>query len=180
MILYFTETETGAKRWLSVFWNDGFKPRDGGFDFKNDGYPGEFFTLTTSHNSKTRNPVFKSARRIRSPDAPTIRSNGFVVAENWECRACSECHQLISAFAVFLPPGHRRFQDDAWKPHNEWATLDRITCLNDNVIYSVLQETREKQLTFEDGYYWLTRCDDCGALQKDWADHDEPHGAFYP
>jgi hypothetical protein len=71
MILYFTESDTGAKRWLSVFWNDDFKPRDGSFDFKNDGYPGEFFILTTAHAPKTGNPVFKSAKR-RNDDPKVV------------------------------------------------------------------------------------------------------------
>lgn len=73
MLLYFTETGTGAKRWLSVFWNDGFNPRDGSFDFKNDGYVGESFVLTTGHSSKTGNPVFQSARRqFDSPKLITL------------------------------------------------------------------------------------------------------------
>jgi hypothetical protein len=72
MILYFTETDTGAKRWLSVFWNDAFKPRDGSFDFRNEGNSGDLFTLTTTHNPKTGNPVFTSARRF----VPTSAEKG--------------------------------------------------------------------------------------------------------
>jgi hypothetical protein len=62
LILYFTDLNTGAKRWLSVFWNDGYKTRDGSFNFRTDGYLGEKFILTTGH-SRTGKPVFKSARR---------------------------------------------------------------------------------------------------------------------
>ena len=64
LILYFTQIGTDAKYWLSVFWNDDFKPRDGSFDFKNAGDPGDVFVLTTTHAEKTGHPVFQSAERI--------------------------------------------------------------------------------------------------------------------
>src|SRR5262245_14168340 len=66
MILYFSHTETGSKYWFSLFFESGYRPRDGGFDFKNDGHPGDVFLVTTGH-TKTGNPVFQSAQRIDTP-----------------------------------------------------------------------------------------------------------------
>ena len=63
LILHFTEMDTGAKYWLSVFSNNEYKPRDNGFDFKNDGEPGAVFCLSTSR-SKSGHPVFQTAKRI--------------------------------------------------------------------------------------------------------------------
>jgi len=63
MILYFTELGTGAKYWLSVFWNDGYKTRDGVFDFRNV-QPGSFFVLTTTHSARSGKPVFQSAKTL--------------------------------------------------------------------------------------------------------------------
>ena len=62
LILYFTEQESGAKYWLSVFHTNGYKPRDDSLDFKNEAEPGEGFILTTSR-SKAGNPVLQSAKK---------------------------------------------------------------------------------------------------------------------
>jgi hypothetical protein len=62
LILYFTEQETGAKYWLSVFHNDRYKAHDGSLDFKDEAEPGEVFILTT-RRSKTGNPVLQSAKK---------------------------------------------------------------------------------------------------------------------
>jgi len=64
LILYFTDQDTGAKYWFSVFHGERYKPRDGSVDFKNEAEPGETFSLTTSH-TKTGNPVLQSAQKQR-------------------------------------------------------------------------------------------------------------------
>jgi hypothetical protein len=112
MILYFTQFDSGEKRWLSVFWNDDFRPRDGGFDFKSEGSKGDLFTLTTIRNPKTGNPVFQSARRFAQtrPTKIMFRSKGFMIGENASFgRECSACKEISTVYAVYLLSGYERF-----------------------------------------------------------------------
>jgi hypothetical protein len=77
LILYFSETETGRKYWLSVFFDNGYKARDGGHDFRHDANPGDVFELTTE---KTRGgkPKLQAARRISTgADARSEDANRF-------------------------------------------------------------------------------------------------------
>jgi len=68
LILYFTRLETGGKYWLSVFWDDGYAPRNQTINFKNRGEVGEVFELTIKP-TKTGKLAFIAARQI-SPDDP--------------------------------------------------------------------------------------------------------------
>jgi hypothetical protein len=65
LILYVTNTATGAKYWLSVFSRNGYKPRDNSHDFRNDAEPGDVFELTT-RKTKSGNPDLTSARKINT------------------------------------------------------------------------------------------------------------------
>jgi hypothetical protein len=63
LILYVTDTVTGAKKWLSVFESNGYRSRDESHDFRNDAEPGDVFEFTTN-NTKGGYPNLKSARKI--------------------------------------------------------------------------------------------------------------------
>jgi hypothetical protein len=63
LMLYFTDTASGAKYWFSVFHREQYKSRDGGQDFQNDAEAGDVFALTTG-KTKTGNPSLQSARKI--------------------------------------------------------------------------------------------------------------------
>jgi hypothetical protein len=68
IILYFTQLETGAKYGLSVYWDDGYAPRDKGINFKHGGEVGGVFELTVKP-TKTGKLAFIAAREI-SPNEP--------------------------------------------------------------------------------------------------------------
>jgi hypothetical protein len=66
LILYFTNLGTGQKHWFSVFWADGYRPRDKAINFKDAAEPDEIFEVATS-KTKSGNHVFLSARKAPVP-----------------------------------------------------------------------------------------------------------------
>jgi hypothetical protein len=61
--LFFSDFATGKKYLLFVFFTDRCRPRDGGFDFPNDGEPGDIFALITA-KTEAGNPDLLSARKL--------------------------------------------------------------------------------------------------------------------
>ena len=68
LILYVTDTATGAKYWLSIFSRNNYRPRDDSHDLRNDAEPGDLFEFITS-KTKGGYPNLKSARKITQPTA---------------------------------------------------------------------------------------------------------------
>ena len=77
LIMYFSETETGAKYCISVFKPSSYKPEDGGFPFRAKGQPGEQFELQTA-KTRTGRTKLLSARILpeEGPQAPANAETG--------------------------------------------------------------------------------------------------------
>lgn len=119
-------------------------------------------------------------------DIPTIRSKGFYIAENVDCRRCWKCKEGTTVCAILLPAGHERLNIDGGKIHGQWEKVDYDTCLamvtylNQNAVRAMGELNPDYKIAFHHGYYWLNHCEECGVLLADWYDHDEPGGAFWP
>jgi len=73
--LFFTDTATNKKYWFSLFLSDRCRPRDGGFDFQNDGQPGDIFALITKL-SDNGIPELLTARKILAGETRANKSRG--------------------------------------------------------------------------------------------------------
>ena len=64
LVLYFTNEDTGERFWLSVFWNNDYRPRDSQISFR-DEEAGSRYKMNTRMNEKG-NPIFLGATKIWS------------------------------------------------------------------------------------------------------------------
>jgi hypothetical protein len=114
LILYVTETETGAKYWLSVFWGDGFAARDGKINFQHNGEVGEVFEFTIKPTKTGKRalmaPHYRSRPKPRSEPVEVRQAFFKEVGQQSDFQAVLE-HDFIGANARARRIDERRVKE---------------------------------------------------------------------
>jgi hypothetical protein len=127
------------------------------------------------------------ARWLPVVDHVNIRASRYFIASARP--DCWRCEQITAVHGFALPAGHEVLNvgDDSAQDSWEVAAEPSIVCYLDWLAAPVVARMRERTRHFRigysataDGFYWMNRCEHCGAKLGDHETHCELGQAFMP